>query len=90
MTININDAYRMTSDRYGWALERLVGEKKPRWRPIGYWPTLEQLAKGYADYRLREVDTVAGMPDIGPALKSALAELHRAVEAISALDPEAA
>lgn len=54
MKLQVNDRYRIKTDKYCWHIQERRGKKRPEWRSVAYYSNAQTLAKGLAHRMLRD------------------------------------
>jgi len=87
MILELDQRYRIVSDRHNFILQEKTSAKNARgrmkdrakggrWRDIGYWQQLDQLLRSYTRQELRG-STVEGIEEVLPFLAQINAKIDR-------------
>ena len=81
LNVPVNEKYRITSDAHNFILSQLQGKKKPRWREIGYYTTIDSLLWGFFNHKIRlsSCDNWQGLVECVKAAKRQIDTIRAAV-----------
>lgn len=79
MILPINDKYRISSDRHGWAIQEFRPKKSgDEWRPVLYYSDIGKATTGLANLALRTSDAMT-LADALAEVESIARQLTRAL-----------
>ena len=81
MLIQVNDTFRISSDRNCWTVQRYAGKRKDgedEWQGLYYCVDFESALVSLAEYRIRTIADSATIDEIKVTLKEIKADCKRA------------